>query len=338
MTYRLLPLGDSDAVSEFVANHPKGTIFHTPAMCRVLMRAPENDVYAKIACDTSGNIQALLVAVRVSTLQGMASRFASRAVMYAEPICADAGVQAMTELLRDHDTCMKKRTLFAEARPMFASGSEQAVLLDAGYEQLGYRNYELNLASPAESLWAQLNGKCRSDIRRTMKKGLTIREGHPVDDLDLLYSHIKSSYARSGIPLASRDLFEAIHIELQPEQIRFTIAEYEGRSVAAVLHLVFGNRIVYWYCGVERIRGIAANTCLVWDMIQRGANDGLQVFDFAGAGWVGEDYGPGKFKSQFGGDLVHYDRYRKVYAKRSMKLAQGTYGMVRRFLAPRRKH
>lgn len=235
-------------------------------MCRTLGMTEGYVPWARAAVDSAGAIRAILVAVCVSTVQPL-GRFAARSVLFAEPICTDdaSGCEALVALLKAHDAYMRRRTLFAEVRPLFVSGREQVALMRCGYERLGYKNYLLYLAVPEEQLWKQVDPRCRGDIRRARRRG------------------------------------------------------------------------DYGYAGVVRIPGIAANSCLVWDSIRRAAARGLRNFDFGGAGWLGETYGQGNFKAKFGGTLVERGRYRRVYAARSLQIAQATYSFIRGFLAPPRE-
>ena len=45
----------------------------------------------------------------------------------------------------------------------------------------------------------------------------------------------------------------------------------------------------------------------------------------ARAGWPDKPYGVREFKAKFGGSLVHYGRYRKVYSRWKMALAERAY-------------
>ena len=325
----------SDNWDDFVRSHRKGSIFHTTAMCRAFQRTKGYEVLAIAAHDAEGCIRSLLAAVRVSTTRTL-GRFASRSVLFAQPICTEdeIGRAALTELVKCHDDYMEHRTLFTEVRPLFDCGHEHAAMVQCGYERLPYRNYELNLAVAKEQLWKQINPKRRRDIRRSQRRGVIIRDASFSNDLDIVYSHLRQSYGRARVPLVDKSLFVSTYRELPPEQMTLTIAEYQGQPVASACNLIYGGRVFFWYSGVVRIRGIAANACLVWDAIQRGRASGQQVFDFGGAGWVNQDYGPGRFKSKFGGQLVEYGRYRRVHSDWTLRVADAAYQWGRQFLAP----
>ncbi|TWU35820.1 FemAB family protein [Novipirellula aureliae] len=337
----------------FVAAHPKGSIFHTAAMCRTMQATKGYEVLAIAACVGDGDVQAILVAIRISTIRSL-GRLAARSIMFAEPICSDdeIGEKCLNRLLEHHDRCVAQRTLFSEVRPVFHCGPnryerdecvsetsafrqgerEHAVMISRGYERLGYNNYVVDLTRPENELWNNINAKCRRDILRSERRGVTLRDGNLIDDLGVLYGHLQQSHSRSHVPLVDRSLFVAAARELPTKQVSLCIAEYQGAPIASVCNLIFKGRVFCWYAGIIRTPGIAANSMLNWDAIRRGAADGHSILDFAGAGWKGEAYGPGKFKSRFGGRLVEYGRYRRIHSKPAMKAAETVYRYARRLL------
>jgi len=339
----------------FVAAHPKGSIFHTAAMCRTMKATKGYDVLAISACDSFGEVKALLVAVCVSTLKSL-GKLAARSVMFAEPICTDdeIGSECLSKLLHHHDQYMSRRTLFTEIRPVFYCGPNQCelthcdfeackirqcerehtALVTSGYERLGYNNYLVDLTKSQDELWNKVNPKCRRDILRSERRGVVLRDGDLLEDMEIFYGHLQQSHSRSRVPLVDRSLFLAVAHELPPEQVSLRIAEYAGEPIASVYNLTYRGRIYCWYAGVVRTRGIAANSCLNWDAIRQGAANGNTLLDFAGGGWVGQEYGPGRFKARFGGQKVEYGRYRRIHSRPAMFAAETAYGYARRFLAP----
>jgi hypothetical protein len=69
-------------------------------MVRVFDSAKGHTVLPLAAVTASGEIQALLVAVRVQTLPSPMGRWSSRSILYAEPLCYDnpASVHALQQL------------------------------------------------------------------------------------------------------------------------------------------------------------------------------------------------------------------------------------------------
>lgn len=77
--------------------------------------------YAIGALDAQGKLCAILVAVRVSTLDGFGAQISTRSIMYAEPICLnnEAGRIALQALIQQHVRDMCRNVLFGEIRPNF---------------------------------------------------------------------------------------------------------------------------------------------------------------------------------------------------------------------------
>jgi serine/alanine adding enzyme len=324
-----------DGWDQYVERHPKGSIFHTSSMARVFESTRNYRPLAIAACDGGGKIVALLMAVRVQTLFGAASRIASRSIWHAEPICDDSeqGRQGLLALIQHHDRHMQANTLFCEVRPMYAAGSERKVLEECGHEYADYLNYICDVSRPVDELWSRISKNCRKAIRREERR-LTLREDKSLEGMQLLYRHLQLSYARSMVPLADFSLFEAALRLLPQDWFRLVIAYHNGQPVASALDLVYKGLLFAWYGGVERIPGVAAHDLVTWDSMKWAAEHHCSLYDFGGAGVPDQSYGPRDFKSKFGGELVSFGRYRKVYAPRKLWLAQAVYQRARRWISP----
>ena len=55
------------------------------------------------------------------------------------------------------------------------------------------------------------------------------------------------------------------------------------------------------------------NDFLIYHILQWGRENEYKVFDFGGAGHPDEEYGVREHKLKFGGDLVSFGRFQKVY-------------------------
>jgi lipid II:glycine glycyltransferase (peptidoglycan interpeptide bridge formation enzyme) len=230
---------------------------------------------------------------------------------------------------------MQNKVLFAEVRPIAPYNKAHDPLLDCGYQRIGYRNYELNITLPESELFKNLSGKCRNNIRSAHRKGVTVEPCDSLRDLPKCYDLFKESYAKAKVPVVDQSLFRAAAEHLCPKSYRMMQAYYRGQAVAAGCFLAYKNRVICWYVGTKRIPGVAATAALFWEAIRVFSSEGFELFDFAGAGWDGEEYGPGRFKAKFGGELVQIGRYRKIYSPWKFRAAQNFYESFRGWIAPR---
>ena len=333
---RIVTSAETDIWDAYVEQHPKASVFHTRQMVDIYSATHKYQPLAIAAVNQYGQPVAMIVSVLVQTLTGVASSFASRAVMFAEPICNDddEGIQGLVMLLHHHDDWMKRRALFAEIRPIWESGAERVALEKCGYRYLDYANYIVDVTRSPDELWSSMSKKFRYEIEWAKKRGVEIVEDSFSSGVRALYKLLQVSYGRSQVPLPDESLFLAAIESLPHEFRRVTLAKYQGRYVAGSLDLIHKGVVFGWYSGTERVRGISANGVVNWSVIQRASQNGHRIFDFGGIGWPGEDYGPGRFKAKFGGELVCYGRYRKTYSPWKLWMAEKVYQRARGFIAP----
>ena len=336
--FRVVDALDPERWDRFVAGHPKGSIFHTSAMVDVFRATKHHYPLALAALDPSREVLALLVSVRVQTLPDPLGPLSSRAIFYAEPLCRPdaAGEAALAALLAAHDARMRTKVLFAEVRPLGAPAVERPALQRQGYAYEDYLNFLIDLRQPTEQLWRNMRKSCRSDIRRNQKRGMRVEEVPTAQGVDLLYQLLQLSYERAKVPLADKSLFTAAFQILHPrEMLKIFVAYHAGRPVAADVMLLYKKTVYAWYGGVERVPSIAPAECLTWHELEWGQQHAYEVYDFGGAGWPDKPYGVRDFKAKFGGQLVNYGRYRKVYAPWKLALAERAYGLARNVVNPK---
>jgi serine/alanine adding enzyme len=313
---------------EFVADHPKGSVFHTSEMIRVFQSAKRHSVLPLAALDGDGRIIALLVAVRVQTLPDPIGRFSSRSIMYAEPLCRDsqAGAEALAKLIARHDAETQRRVLFTEVRPLEAPGVERTALEDHGYEYLEYLNYVVDVTQSPDLLWTDLHKSARRKIRQCERRGIEIREVPTATGVNELYGLLQLSFAHAQVPLADRSLFEAAAAVLGPRGMVRLFAAYDADTPRAMdLLLIYKKRVYVWYGGLARMPGVSPCAILRWHELRWAHENGFAIYDTGGAGWPNVAYGVRDYKSIFGGQLVKYGRYRKVHSRWKMALAERAY-------------
>lgn len=125
-------------------------------------------------------------------------------------------------------------------------------------------------------------------------------------------------------------MFQAVLDYLPTGSVRIRTAFDGEKPVASIISLLHAGRIHSWYGGTLRLAGLPPFACWVWDDICWGGQHGNSIYDFGGAGWPHEDYGPRKFKARFGGSEVRYGRYLSTYSKLRLRLAELAYGFSRR--------
>jgi serine/alanine adding enzyme len=333
--YTIINLGEHwerhcPAWDRFVDEHPKASIFHTSGMVRVFQRTKRHAPLPLAAIDPDGRVMALLVAIRVQTLPDPLGSVSSRSIMYAEPLCDDRpeSQAALAQLIARHDAELGSGVMFSEVRPHFAPGSERNALRQCGYQPLQYLNYLIDLTTPREILWQQLDRRVRGAIRRCERHGIQFREATPA--VAQLYQLVRLSYRHAGVPLADRSLFQAALSEFQPRGMARIFVAYQGDSpIAMDLVLLFKSRAYVWYAGFDRSAVVSPCASLRWHEMQWAQQHGCSLYDMGGAGRPDLPYGVRDFKRKFGGQLVQFGRYRKNFSPWKLAVAERAYQLRR---------
>lgn len=322
---------ESPLWNEYVDTHPQGTVFHTSEMIEVFRATPKYKPYSIAAMNEDGKVVAVLASVQVSTAPRLAGRLAARSIMFSEPLCddSDEGFVALKQLVQLHDERVRTSTLYCEVRSIGAPGTEQSVLESCGHDHLDYLNYIVDLTPDAEQLWRNIPKKMRQKIRATARRDVIVADATSEAGINEMYELVRFSYARSRVPLVDVQIFhEALRL-LPAGTVRVRTAYDQDQPVASIISLVHRGRVFSWYGGTLRLNGKSPFGMIVWDDIEWGSKNGQQVYDFGGAGWPEEDYGPRRIKASFGGQQVCYGRYRKTYSRWRQRLAETAYQMTR---------
>lgn len=307
-------------------------------MVRVFRSARGHAPLALAALNSAGEIAALLVAVRVQTLPDPLGNISSRSIFYAEPLCHDdpEGIDALTALIAEHDRQMEHSTLFTEVRPLCRPGPERIALERCGYQYRDYLNYLVDVSQPAGILWQKLGRDARRGVKISVRSGFTTHSINTRKGVDMLYRCLLLSYGKAGVPLAHRSLFDAAFEALAPKgELRLEAVIRKDIPVAMLATLLYKETAFAWYCGTERLRGFSPLDYLFWRELLWSHEQNYRLFDMGGAGWPDEPYGVRRYKSKFGGELVSYGRYRKVYSHWRLAMAERAYHFGRRLISPR---
>lgn len=181
-------------------------------------------------------------------------------------------------------------------------------LLEAGFENALSQTWLVALGENPEQIWAGLEGRARTAIRKAEKSGVAIRPADRPGDLDLYYALHCETYARTGVRPHAPAYFETIWSAFLPSGLaRVWFAEIEGTAVAAGNFAVYKGGGWYW-TGASSARGLAveAGSLLQWHAMRWMAAAGVRWYDTGEAfpqARSGKLKGLNDFKRSFGGTL-----------------------------------
>lgn len=179
--------------------------------------------------------------------------------------------------------------------------------------------FRLDLKGKTEDeVFASFHSKTRYNIRLAGKKGVTLREGTR-DDLQQFQDILETTGERDGFFIRKKEYFEKIYDSFDKEHLKLVFADYEGKPIACVLNIFYGNKEWYLYGGsLNEHRNLMSTYLLQWEMIKEAIARGMDCYDFRGVCASSEtDYNEGlyRFKKGFNADFVEFMDMHKVYKK-----------------------
>ena len=321
----------------FVDDNPLGNIFHTPEMYKVFSKTKGHFPELWAAVDEGGLPLALLLPVKISVFDGWLRQLTTRAVVFGSVLWSpgEAGIEALTLLLKSYGQNSDGATLFTELRNLTDLKAIQPLLGESGFLYEDHLNYLVNLDLPPEAVLQNIRPRTRKEIRHAIKGGqITVDELNQVEQIRPWYDILRRTYKAARVPLADISLFEAASEILGPKGMaRFTQACAGDAIVAISVELLYKDTIFGWYGGVDRTyTPYRVNEFLMWQILDWGSRNGYRKYDFGGAGKPTEKYGVRDFKAKFGGELVCFGRNTYVHKPRLLSISQRGYQLLRGLL------
>jgi serine/alanine adding enzyme len=165
-----------------------------------------------------------------------------------------------------------------------------------GHRRTDKIHMRLDLPSTASTLWEQLSGKVRNQIRKAQKGNFTWQFGG-ADRIDEFYDVFSQNMRDLGTPVFGRGLFASI-VRHFPDQAEFCIVRDGVRPIAAALLLHgWGVTEVPSASSLRSYNPSCVNMLMYWQLMERAIERGQDVFDF---GRSSMDSPTHRFKKQWG--------------------------------------
>jgi lipid II:glycine glycyltransferase (peptidoglycan interpeptide bridge formation enzyme) len=179
-------------------------------------------------------------------------------------------------------------------------------LEDYGYNCIQGKTSIIDLTKSEEELLANIDKKCRYEIRKSEKLNLNVKftEAESLDDIKEYHKMHCENYARTGTlsnPLwyfyGLFSLFNIFNI------VKFFFVELDGKKVSAASVAIWKDRAIYLTgASLDEALGKGLNNYLQWNIIRYLHNQGVSWYEM---GEIEEENEKaknlGKFKESFGG-------------------------------------
>ena len=272
--YEVSPLQDP-RWEEFLARHPRSSVFHTTAWLDSLRRTYG---YEPICLTTSPPVDPLqngLVFCRVeSWITGR--RFVSLPFSDHCDFLIDTPASVPALLATLAQECDKQKQAYVEIRPLYPPDGIQPFFSPT----VAYGFHELNLDPSLETLFSNFHkDSTQRKIKRAEREGLTEQVGRSKSILEKFYRLQVLTRRRHGVPPQPRSWFRNM-IDCFGEALQIRLAFKGDRSIAGILTLRHKNSLVYKYgCSDAEFNNLGGMHLLFWRAIQEARELGLRQFD-----------------------------------------------------------
>lgn len=276
---------DHAAISQFVENHPAGTLYHLPALASVVHQEFAHEYKILKALGDKQSIVGVLPIIRLKS-----RLFGDYAVSvpffnYGGPIGVSAGVEealikAAGEQFPDCEHVELRETLPRAGMPQ---KTEKVSMV-------------LELPDNSDALFQRLGSKLRAQIKRPQKAGVATRTGG--DELLEDFYHVFSVNMRDlGTPVYGLNWFSGL-LKAFPDNSAIVVAYYEKQPIAAGFLMGFGDTLeIPWASSLRKYNNLSANMLLYWQSLSYAIDKGYRRFDF---GRSSKDSSTWRFKKQWG--------------------------------------
>jgi len=307
----------------FVSEHPEGNFFQLPQAFDLFqsVKGYHPSVFGIIE---NGAVKGILVSV-IQRENAFYGPLTSRSVIWGGPLVNDPG--DAHDLLRAYHQFTKSKAIYSQVRNIFDCSHLKPAFEANGFNFLEHLNFKIptHQLQPEELLLQMSKSKARQ-IRKGLQSAEIIiaTQQTEVDDFYLLLR--KTYKEKVHKPLPPKIFFDAFfHTTCKQGFGQYLLIKHEDKIIGGIMAPLLPGKAIYeWYiAGLDKEHKDQYPSILAtWAAIEYGAKFNLNNFDFLGAGKPDQDYGVREFKSKFGGELVSYGRFEKVFNPLLMRIGE----------------
>ena len=168
--------------------------------------------------------------------------------------------------------------------------------------------FRLNTKGKTEDeIFKAFHQKTRYNVRLATKKGVTIKEGNK-EDLKDFHKIMVTTGIRDGFITRPLEYFEKMYDELGPEHMKVLLAYYDGKPIAGVIPIMYGNKTWYLYgASSNEHRNLMPNYLLQWEMIKIALSRKSDIYDLRGVPGIADNSnGLYRMKKGFGAEYTEF--------------------------------
>jgi len=241
--------------------------------------------------------------------------FSRRAIIYGGPLIEDKASTELSFILQSINKHFRYKAIYIETRNLNDYSLFSDVFISCGYRNEPYVNINVDITDLDDAI-KKFNGEKRRQIKKAFNNGLSIKTAKNKEEVKSLYIILKELYkSKVKKPLPGLSFFLSLFELFEEHKNGFvSILIFEDKIIGGAFCPIINRTVYDWYrCGMDKkYKNLYPSAVAVFSGMAIGHKNGLCRYDFMGAGNINIPSSVRDFKSQFGGDLVEYGRFKKV--------------------------
>jgi lipid II:glycine glycyltransferase (peptidoglycan interpeptide bridge formation enzyme) len=284
----------------FVINNPNGTIFHTSNWLRVMEQYQSNVIERLGIFDENVLIGVVPLCIkRYWTMRIAGSPLIVEDTPYLGIVTQNklfpAALKALDRYAKEKHISFL-RLLQSQYIPNIENFSNTSLIRK--------HTHILELSKGLDFIWNNMEGRCRTAIRKASKIGVEVETEKSKDCIDTYYHILDQLYSQQNMQTPnSKCFYYSLWDTFWPRNLILLTARYNGVVIAGAF-IVRDRQTFYYINGASLTEGKNSNAgnLIQWKAIEIAVADGAQRYDF-----VGSDIERlSNFKKSFGGSLTAY--------------------------------
>ena len=321
MTFQVDDAHDPAIWDGFVAGHPSGNYMQSHAWGDFQRQSGWEPRYCLVKEGGEIRAAALLLGRSVPGMGGMVFHAPRGPVVdYGDDAATSALMQELAEYVGSHGG------IFLRCDPYWPELERQAarpplphltrVPRDWSYWNGPRFVFWLDLQTDEDALFMGMTSRCRNDVRRGYRNGVTVTLGTE-DDIEEFYRLMVLTGHEKGIAFHGPDYYRRlIRLVGGSAQVQLFLGTLEDTVIAAGVSVVYGKRAWLLYAASDpAFYKARANRTLQWEMIKWAHAKGCVRYDFRGTATndppspQDPGYGVYQFKKSFGPEFTRLIGY-----------------------------
>lgn len=242
-------------------------------------------------------------------------------ILLAENV-PDSAVDVLLATIKND---LGKKTVYIEIRNNTDYSAYKKDFEKQAFLYQAHLNYEIALTTK-QDVFDKLSKSKKRQIKQAQKQGVTYETVTEKHEVEIFYSLLKNLYEKKvKRPLFPLEFFQKL---VKLPNGRLFVVKRADKIIGGIACVIFEKKTAYeWFvCGDDRNdKKSYPSVMATWAGIEYACDEGIESFDFMGAGKPDKAYGVREFKSKFGGRMLEYGRF--LYISKPLKYKLGKFAL-----------